>query len=229
VTGVVVFDVDDTLYLERDYVRSGFRAVGEVVGELVGYSGFAEVAWKLFLEGRRGDIFDAALIRLGLPDGHLEIGELVEVYRTHEPEIQMLDDSHEVLVDARRAGFHLAVVTDGPAASQRAKVAALELEGLVDLVVVTEELGAGMGKPHPAAFVRVESFFGCRGADLTYIADNPTKDFSAPKDRGWRTVRVRRPLGLHAHLVSGEDVDVEVLDLVGWAPGPLSVNSSTGQ
>ena len=25
---VVVFDLDDTLYLERDYVRSGFRAVG---------------------------------------------------------------------------------------------------------------------------------------------------------------------------------------------------------
>ncbi len=28
---VAVFDLDDTLVLERDYVRSGFRAVGEHV------------------------------------------------------------------------------------------------------------------------------------------------------------------------------------------------------
>ena len=38
----VVFDVDDTLYLERDYVRSGFRAVGVWASRWLGLSGFAE-------------------------------------------------------------------------------------------------------------------------------------------------------------------------------------------
>lgn len=213
-TCVVVFDVDDTLYLERDYVRSGFRAVGEHIG----HSGFADAAWRLFLDGQRGDIFDRALIGLGLACSQESISELVAVYRSHEPAIELLDDGQQVLMGARRAGFQLAVITDGPVASQRAKVAALGLEGVVDLVVVTAELGDGMSKPHPASYLAVERFFGRRGTELVYVADNPVKDFSTPHRRGWRTVRVRRALGLHSHLDSGKDVDVELADLRRWHP-----------
>ncbi|MEZ5265540.1 MAG: hypothetical protein R2755_28010 [Acidimicrobiales bacterium] len=46
----------------------------------------------------------------------------------------------------------LAVVTDGPLASQRAKARALSAERWADLVVCTAALGPGMGKPHPRAF-----------------------------------------------------------------------------
>ena len=57
----VVLDIDDTLYLERDYVRSGFEAVGQALGE----QEFGPTAWRVFLEGGRGDTFNQTFSRLG--------------------------------------------------------------------------------------------------------------------------------------------------------------------
>jgi putative hydrolase of the HAD superfamily len=46
-----------------------------------------------------------------------------------------------------------------------------------------------------------------------YVADNPIKDFAGPRRLGWRTVRIRRPGGLHADLPSGDDVEQEIASL----------------
>jgi len=53
-----VLDIDDTLYLERDYVRSGFCAVGRWLAEHQNVEDFFERAWALFEAGARGNIFD---------------------------------------------------------------------------------------------------------------------------------------------------------------------------
>jgi len=50
---VVVLDMDDTLFLERDYVLSGFAAVDAVVAKEHGLKGFSESAWRLFCAGVR--------------------------------------------------------------------------------------------------------------------------------------------------------------------------------
>jgi putative hydrolase of the HAD superfamily len=210
---VVVFDIDDTLYLERDYVRSGFEAVGAHVQRRFGVDKFAAAAWALFEGGVRGQTLDLAWRQVsGDPSPAIE--HLVRIYREHDPAIELLPDSERTLSDLRHRGVHLAIVTDGPRKSQRAKVAALGLDALVDHVVVTDELGPGRGKPDPAGFEQVEATFGARGRELVYVADNPAKDFVAPASLGWATVRVRRPGALHASRSSprGVDADVEHLD-----------------
>ncbi|MGH9118455.1 MAG: HAD family hydrolase, partial [Acidimicrobiales bacterium] len=90
---VVVFDIDDTLYLERDYVRSGFAAVGALVGDRLGVPDFADRAWTAFLHGTRRTIFDDTLVACGLDPEPDLVGELVERYRTHEPAISLLPDA----------------------------------------------------------------------------------------------------------------------------------------
>ncbi len=210
----VVFDVDDTLYLERDYVRSGFRAVDAHLREHHGAAGFFERAWAAFEQGVRGRTFDEVLPQLGLSPARELIAELVEVYRTHPPQIDLLPDARAALEAARRAGWAVAVVTDGPLASQSAKVEALGLSRWAEPVVLTAALGEGFGKPHPRAFRLVEEGTGCREEQCVYLADNPGKDFAGPKRLGWRTVRVRRPGGLHAEEPSGQDVDEVWEDLL---------------
>lgn len=208
----VVFDLDDTLFLERDYVRSGLEAVGRWLEEERDVWGFVRVAWSSFEEGIRGHLFDVVLTRLGVDVAPELIAELVAVYRNHRPRIAVLPDAAASLRDLR-GRCSTAVVTDGPAASQRAKVAALGLERLMDHIVLTADLGDGYGKPHPHAFRMVERRSGPRGPACVYVADNPAKDFAGPKQLGWRTVRVRRPEGLHARVPSGTDVDVETDEL----------------
>jgi putative hydrolase of the HAD superfamily len=209
---VVVFDIDDTLYLERDYARSGFAAVGAWAQRELGVPDLGDRAWAAFESGVRGTILDEALAACGVTaDGDL-IPRLVGVYRGHPPAIELLGDARAWL-DARPPDVAVAVVTDGPRASQRAKAEALGLASWADPLVFTEELGPGRGKPHPAAFERVEVALGVSGAACAYVADNPVKDFGGPRGLGWRTVRVRRPGGLHHAVPSGDDVDYEISGL----------------
>jgi hypothetical protein len=50
----IVFDLDDTLYLERNYVHSGFRALGEWAKTSLGVPDFADRASRLLAEcGRK--------------------------------------------------------------------------------------------------------------------------------------------------------------------------------
>jgi putative hydrolase of the HAD superfamily len=208
----VVFDIDDTLYLERDYVRSGLLAVDAVAVERHGAKGFAARAWEAFECGVRGTIFDEALAQCGASASPADIADLVTIYREHVPNILLLADAEACLAALVRS-FALAAVSDGPLASQRNKAAALGLERWCDPVVLTATLGGGRGKPHTAAFALVEQATGFRREQCVYVADNPAKDFQGPRRLGWRTVRVRRPLGLHFAVNEPVNWDVELPDL----------------
>lgn len=201
---VVVLDVDDTLYLERSYVRSGFAAVGRLLAAERGVEGVGATLWDGFVAGVRGDAFDRALVANGLePDPEL-IARLVDRYRSHHPEIELLPDAARLV--AGLASRPTAVITDGPADSQRAKVAALGLEGTIGTIIVTSELGIGYSKPHPLPYRQVEDAHGAAPARCWYVGDNPSKDFITPVERGWTPVRIRRRLSLHEGVETPEAV-----------------------
>lgn len=206
---VVVFDVDDTLYLERDYVRSGFAVVGRHLEQQYGVANFTSLAWDLFVAGHRGDVFDRALAVVDR-SREIDVRQLVQVYRNHAPDIELLPDSAVVLSGLRDLGIPMGVVTDGPASSQWAKIAALGLRDFTTSFVVTAELGNGVGKPHPAGFVAVQLATRALAGQFVYVADNPLKDFIAPRRLGWTTVRIRRAGSLHFHAPSNDDVDLEI-------------------
>ena len=212
----IVFDIDDTLYLERDYVRSAFKAVGEWARERFACETFGDHCWSLFQAGTRGNIFNAALSELGLPDDKTTIQEAVASYREHHPRIALLRDADDLLAQLQlEPTAAVAFISDGPLIAQSRKAAALGVSQFSDTVLLTDRWGRDYWKPHPRAFETVERRLSLPPSQCVYIADNPTKDFRAPQQRGWRTVRVRREGGLHAHLDSapGESPDVEVSSL----------------
>jgi putative hydrolase of the HAD superfamily len=189
-----VFDIDDTLYLERDYVRSGFEAVGHWAAKWIHIQDFAERCWRRFAAGGRGSIFDEVLCESGRQPARELISALVEVYRTHTPSIALAADASEALNAISRTAS-VAVVSDGPGASQSRKVEALGLDSFAAPIVLTELYGSEFRKPHPRAFEQV--MHRRPASAYLYVADNPLKDFAAPRQLGWVTVRVRRPSGLH--------------------------------
>lgn len=197
----LVFDLDDTLYPEADFVRSGFRAAGEVA-HAEGVPGFAERAAALFESGLRGAIFDAVLAELAPDRAQSLLPRLIAAYRGHRPMIALHTDARELLAELK-GRVPLGLISDGYAATQQAKVEALGLDRLMDRVVLTDALGGrAFWKPHPAAFVEMAAALGAGG--LVYIADNPAKDFVAPNALGWTSVRIRRPLGEYRHAVAPE-------------------------
>jgi putative hydrolase of the HAD superfamily len=192
---VLVFDLDDTLYLERDFALSGYHAAGEWVKMTLGIEGFERRCGELFAGGRRTKIFDTALEELNLPGRDDIVSHLVDLYRNHAASIALTPDAARYLGRAKD-GLR-AVITDGPAAMQMGKIKAVGLEKLVDLIICTDCWGREFWKPHARAFETVEAWSETTGNRLVYVADNPSKDFVTPRARGWMTVRIARPERVH--------------------------------
>jgi putative hydrolase of the HAD superfamily len=219
---VVAFDIDDTLYLERDYVRSGFRAVDGWCQEHLGRSGFGASAWEAFQQGARRDIFDRVLRQWGVPIEPSLIGQLVDVYRRHDPQIDLLPDAAECLARLR-GRVKLAAISDGPPASQQAKVRRLGLDRWMDEIVLTGVLGPGFEKPSPKAFLKIQETFQCAGSQCVYVADNPAKDFRGPRQLGMTAIRVRRLEGLHYHVDPCSPADAPHFNILNLADLPAAL------
>jgi putative hydrolase of the HAD superfamily len=156
----VVFDLDDTLYLERDYVRSGFRHVGLWAQKELGIPDFSDRAWELFEAGRRGKIFDQILQESRIRWDRSTIEHLLAIYRSHYPEIRLLPDAL-VCLQALHGKAPLAILSDGHPKAQRNKVAALRLKEWFDAIFLTAEWGFEYAKPSPTAFQLAQKQFGC--------------------------------------------------------------------
>lgn len=191
----IVFDIDDTLYLEADYVRSGFRSVSRFLAQ-GGAVSFAEAYAYLegcFERGVRQNTFDLLLEDMPQLGSQFEVRELVEAYRVHAPEIDFLPGMRELLEALRARGARLAALSDGFLESQRRKVAALELKRLVEHAVLTDQWGREFWKPNPRAFEHLAERWEIPAGRLAYVGDNPAKDFVAPNRLRWRTIRLRIP------------------------------------
>jgi putative hydrolase of the HAD superfamily len=203
----VIFDLDDTLYDEVDFCRSGFRAAAQFLTTLSDRcspdDAFAAM-WRCFITGDRGSTFNAALEQLGIPYDLGIIGKLVEIYRSHPPDLTLPPESRAVL-DNLKGRYSLGLLTDGYLPAQRLKVQALGIEHYFDAIVYTEELGRDCWKPSPRGFEKLIELLRSRPEQTVYIADNEAKDFIAPNRLGLLTIQAKRVHGLHAGRSSESD------------------------
>lgn len=184
---VVIFDLDDTLYPEMEFVRSAYRAVARRYG--------SHLLPPMLAAPTPREAFDST----GLP-----IGELLELYRSHRPDIRLPWQSLYVLHGLARSGHVLGLVTDGRSLTQRHKIEALGLARFMhlDLMIISEEIGAE--KLSGEAFrIIMERTSG--NGPYVYVGDNPEKDFVAPNRLGWLTVGYRR--GGNGENISPYDAD----------------------
>lgn len=225
---VVAFDLDDTLYPELDFVRSGFQSVARYVAELSGESWLAlyqELLQSLEVDGR-GRQFDVILATRGL--AHVTVSDLVNLYRTHDPSLQLPESSSRALAEIRKAGHLVFVVTDGDPGVQRAKIGALGLSEMIDGAIYTWDEGAEAGKPSPRGFERLLEQVSLPPSRLIYVGDNPIKDFIAVRRAGGRSIRVLT--GAFCTMIPtgpdfSPDSEVESLESVGGILGLLDVSS----
>jgi putative hydrolase of the HAD superfamily len=196
---VLVFDLDDTLYPERQFALSGFAAAGRWAEAELGITGLAADMTRLLDGGHLGELFKLALAAK-LPDHTPEhLSDLLEAYRNHEPTLTLFDDANWALGHfAARA--KLGLITDGTHHVQAKKVAALGIAPHFEEIVYTHALGGrAFSKPHPLGYERVEQTLATEGARLVYVGDNPSKDFIVPNARGWTSVMVERPEARRIH------------------------------
>jgi len=203
----VIFDLDDTLYGEIEYCRSGLKAVAEFIAgqpNMPGAELLFNAFWKQFSEGNRTRIFNTAFDSLAVPFTDDFISELVKVYRKHAPAITLPTDSRNVL-NKFKTRYTLALLTDGFLPAQQLKVKALGIEKYFKCIIYTEQLGREFWKPSPAGFEKIMAALKTRPENMVYVADDEKKDFIAPNKLGFLTVRVIRRAGIHTELTGQAD------------------------
>jgi putative hydrolase of the HAD superfamily len=190
--------MDDTLYDEIDYYRSGFVVVSRIVEADFGLTAKTvfETLWKIFNSGNYKTVFDVAAEKLDIVFDAGYIQRLVNVFRNHKPDIQLPSQSRMVLEDLK-GRYKLGLITDGYLPAQELKVKALGLEKYFDCILYTEKLGREHWKPSPAGFEKLLAQLVVSADQCVYVGDNLEKDFLAPNQMGFKTVRVIRKRRIH--------------------------------
>ena len=177
----VVFDLDDTLYKESDFVASAYKLISCAVGGAHSESVFREM-WEGFLASR--SVFDDLVAR---HDTGLSVDDLVSIYRFHFPVISLAEGARALLDNLKTSGVTLGLVTDGRTKTQLNKIRALGIESYFDRVVISEQFGSE--KPHQRNFECLHE--NAPPERCVYVADNPAKDFCTPNRLGWVTIGIR--------------------------------------
>jgi putative hydrolase of the HAD superfamily len=183
---VVVFDLDDTLYKEQDYLLSAYREIAERIGDRVTRKqGVQEdrifdqmLRWRQ--EGE--NVFQCLIDTYGLD---MTVDDQLAVYRSHVPAIR-LDEETKHLLDYLHRIAVIGLITDGRSLTQRHKIEALGLSAYMDEenILISEE--TGHEKPSEVPYRHFMTHYPA--CTYYYVGDNPAKDFSASDRLGWTSI-----------------------------------------
>jgi putative hydrolase of the HAD superfamily len=107
-------------------------------------------------------------------------GERFHVYR--EEQAKFFPGALETIVAFRRHGVKLALVTNGAAAPQRAKVERFQLAPLFDHIQIEGE--AGFGKPQEQAYLHAMRALSAAPHETWMVGDNLEWEVAAPQRLG---------------------------------------------
>ncbi|HLF51194.1 HAD-IA family hydrolase [Flavobacterium sp.] len=181
----IIFDLDDTLYKEIDYLKSAYNEIAKRIAETSSDPIIAESIYSdLYgFYSQKKDAFSEVIQKYALNDISKE--DLLEIYRNHYPSSIKLAIHDEIILKQLKAkGYKLGLITDGRSIQQRNKIKALNIEKYFEYILISEEFGTE--KPNPENFRRFVDLFG--ESTFFYVADNTSKDFIAPKKMGWKTI-----------------------------------------
>lgn len=173
----IVFDLDDTLVKEIDFLQSAFSAIAHLVDPSNKSLYPQMLDWYFGKE----NVFEH--ITKMYPKWSIE--SLKSIYRKHQPDFNKYQYVKDFLSSLRQKEYKLGLITDGFSLTQRNKLKSLGIEDLFDLIIISEEFGSE--KP---SLNNYKVFHQFNTAEYFYVADNTAKDFLTPNRLGWKTICV---------------------------------------
>lgn len=189
----LLFDLDDSLYEEKQFVNSGFNKVAEFIEDKfkIDKKDFYKMLIDIYNRGSRGNIFNLALEKVNVAYEENIIRAMVKIYREYNPKIRLAEDIKSLIIKLKEI-YSLGIVTDGNFEVQKKKVQALKLEELFDSIIYTDKYGREYWKPNILGYkLALEELGDILPEETVYIGDNPHKDFIGAKKVGITTVRVK--------------------------------------
>ena len=176
----IVFDLDDTLYKEIDFIKSAYIYINNYIKSKYNIDLSSHIQECV---DDRINFFDLIQTRLNQTQ-RFTIEKYLDLYRYHYPSINLSNDASDFLNKISNQNIDFSIITDGRSISQNNKIKALGLSHLVKNVIISEE--TGYEKPHLNNFKIIERIYPDK--KILYIGDNTSKDFLAPNILKWNTI-----------------------------------------
>lgn len=151
----------------------------------------------------RGELADDALVqgvwrrtleRSVTGDGAVVAGLLAEVVSLHldaeRRTFSLFEESRAVLIELRRRGIPVGLITNGPSDSQREKLRVVGIEDLFDLVLASGDIG--VLKPDAEIFHLALDRVGVPAGAALYVGDNFNADVVGAVGAGLAALWVNR-------------------------------------
>ena len=202
----ILFDLDDTILVAFGRSASQWqRVIGGIAHRLAPLEAAAVIAaieaasqelwadpgrhkhWRhRIVEARRRIVADAfAALAAGghpIPNGTV-CDAIADRYNAlHDAELQCFPGAHDTLDRLKELGVRLALITNGAAAPQRAKVIRFALEHRFDHIQIEGE--HGFGKPEERAYTHAMQALGVSARDTWMVGDNLEWEIAAPQRLG---------------------------------------------
>jgi putative hydrolase of the HAD superfamily len=177
----ILFDLDDTLYDLRSYWRNRLRLALDMVR-----AGLPELDQETLLqvaidERVYMEQWPDFLRRQGVADEAL-IAATHDAFRRDWFEQMALYDDAAHTLGALRPRYRLGLITNGPAAIQRAKIERFGLASYFDALIVSGEVG--VAKPDPAIFALALEQLGAWPHEALFVGDSPEHDMRGAQAAG---------------------------------------------
>jgi putative hydrolase of the HAD superfamily len=183
-----VFDLDDTLYKEIDFLKSAFEFIAKDLDPDLSQNLFDEM---LNTYDTGGNAFQYLVGRF--PDKNLSVDKLLETYRNHIPLISLREGVMQMLINIKEKKARTGIITNGRKITQHNKIRALGIDNLIDDIIISEEFG--FEKPDPAAY-RYFQKDDSQG-QYYFFGDNLKIDFIAPKKMNWCCIGILDDSRIH--------------------------------
>lgn len=194
----VIFDLDDTLISELDYIKSGYKVIAETLSKKYNIESnkVYEDLMRAYSEGSKY-VFNAFFEYNKITYSKQYIDELILLYRNHTPKIDFFDDVIPTINKLKDMNIKLGIITDGYKETQKQKLEVLKAYDLFDFIIVTDELGREYWKPHPYAYELMKENLDVKFEEMIYVGDNPAKDFYISSVYPIKTIRIIRDNGVY--------------------------------
>ena len=199
----ILFDLDETLVdrseTMRRFLLEQYRRFGHLLN--VPKDAFVESVishQKNGYENKR-KAYELACAELSVAP-HFGETLFVDFKGSYGFDAALFEGVEEVLTDLSRT-YSLAIVTNGRARCQNAKIDCLNIRRYFEVIKISEEFGAK--KPDPRIFESCLEDLGSKASECVCIGDNPDNDLRPAQELGMKTIWVRNPNFTIAQRVDG--------------------------
>lgn len=173
---VFIFDLDNTIYNEEEYLFQGYAAIARFlagVSGVINEEAFFQELKNIFLKEGRTNLFNKVVKKFHLD--HSLVSDCISILHTFEitDKLKINLKIKPLLAELKRANKHIFILTNGNPTQQKNKVKNIEWGELIDYfqVLYANELKP---KPSPDGVEKILMMTAGKKSEVVLIGDSET-------------------------------------------------------